>query len=100
MPPIHDLYQINYRGLRSDALSALEPQLLEACVQESRNPNTVTPGQFRQITKRNPYGQVECVEFVGPECFTKAMMRPGRVAKIRTPDTHPGWFPKEVPSVW
>jgi hypothetical protein len=26
--------------------------------------------------------------------------RPGRVAKIRTPDTHPGWFPKEIPSVW
>jgi len=67
---------------------------------EAENPNTVPPGEFRQVMVDNPYtGRVDAIKFVGPECFVKGMGRL-RLAKIRTPDTHPGWFPKEVPSVW
>ena len=95
-----ELYKVNYRGLRADTLSVFEPQLLQACVANADNTNGMKPGEFRQITKRNPYGQVSEIRFVGPESFVKAMGRPGRLAKIRTPDTHPGWFPKEVPSVF
>jgi hypothetical protein len=85
LPPIHDLYQVNYRGLRNDSLQALEPQLLEACVTEANNPNTVTPGEFRKIEVRNPYGQLQMTKFIGPECFVKQMGRPGRrVVSFRT----------------
>jgi hypothetical protein len=38
LPPAHDLYQVQYGSLRSDALQALEPQLLQAVVQEANNP--------------------------------------------------------------
>jgi hypothetical protein len=78
LPPVHDLYQVNYRGLRSDALQVFEPQLLQACVQEANNPNTVTPGEFRKIEVRNQYGQLQMTKFIGPECFVKQMGRPGR----------------------
>jgi hypothetical protein len=82
LPPAHPLYQIQWRdrdGLRSDALQVLVPQLMKACKEEAENPATVPPGEFRQITKRNPYGQIQETRFVGPQCFTKAMMRPGRL---------------------
>jgi hypothetical protein len=100
LPPIHPLYQVQYRTLAPDALDAFEPQLLKAAADEAYNPATVDPGQFRQINKRDEYGVLKSVDFVGPESFVKAMGRPCRRAIIRTPDTHPGWFPREVPSVW
>jgi hypothetical protein len=100
LPPIHPLYKVQYRSLDSDTLDALEPQLLKAAADEAYNPATVDPGQFRQINKRDEYGVLKEVQFIGPEAFVKQMGRPGRRAIIRTPDTHPGWFPREVPSVW
>jgi hypothetical protein len=78
LPPNHELYQVNYRGLKTDSLAALEPQLLQACVAEANNPNTVPPGEFRKIEVRNQYGQLQMTKFIGPESFVKAMGRPGR----------------------
>jgi hypothetical protein len=103
LPQNHDLYRVQWRdrdGLRSDALHVLVPQLMDACKREAENPNTVTPGEFRKITRRNPYGQVTEHVFIGPESFVKRMGRPGRLARIRNPTTDPGWFPRETPSVW
>jgi hypothetical protein len=78
LPQNHDLYRVNYRGLKNDSLQALEPQLLQACVVEANNPNTVDPGEFRKIEVRNQYGQLQMTKFIGPECFVKQMGRPGR----------------------
>jgi hypothetical protein len=78
LPRNHEFYRIQYRGLRNDSLQAIEPQLLQACVEEANNPNTVTPGEFRRIEVRNPYGQLQMTKFIGPECFVKQMGRPGR----------------------
>jgi hypothetical protein len=111
LPQTHALYQVNYRGLQADALPVYEQQLLEACVQHATNPQTlgVLPGEYKQVKVQNPYtDRVDAIKFIGhwdpatrsEDCFVKYMGRPGRVAKIRTPDTHPGWFPKEVPSVF
>jgi hypothetical protein len=100
LPPIHPLYKVQYRALDNAALDAFEPQLLKAAADEAYNPATVDPGQLRQINKRDEYGVLKEVQFIGPESFVKQMGRPGRRAVIRTPDTHPGWFPKEIPSVW
>ena len=111
LPQTHELYRVNYRGLKSDVLEPLEQQLLDASVQHATNPQTlgVLPGEYKQVKTHNPYtGAVDAIKFIGhwdpatqsEDCFVKFMGRPGRLAKIRTPDTHPGWFPKEVPSVW
>jgi hypothetical protein len=114
LPQNHELYQIQYRGLSPDALPVFEKQLLEACVQHATNPQTlgVLPGEYKQVKARNPYtDRVDAIHFIGhwdaasqserSFCADPAYgFRPGRVAKIRTPDTHPGWFPKEIPSVW
>src|SRR6516165_11445839 len=51
LPQTHPLYEVQYRGLKADALDVLEPQLLETAKVEAFNPNTVTPGEFREIVK-------------------------------------------------
>jgi hypothetical protein len=78
LPPAHDLYQVNYRGLRSDALKVFEPQLLQAVVTEAVNPQHVPPGELRKIERFDEYGKVKFVDWVGQESFVKQMMRPGR----------------------
>src|ERR1700757_3710030 len=49
LPPAHDLYQVQYRQLKSDALGVLEPQLLSAVVKEANNPAHVPAGELRKI---------------------------------------------------
>jgi hypothetical protein len=80
LPPVHPLYKVNYRKIRDDStiLNGFVPQLLEAVVVEAYNPNNVEPGEFRKIERKDEYGAVKFVEFIGPEHFTKAMGRPGR----------------------
>ena len=58
---------------------------------EAENPNTVPPGEFRQVMVHNPYtGRVDAIKFVGPECFVKGMGRlddsPKSARLTRTPD--------------
>jgi hypothetical protein len=78
LPEIHPLHQVQYRSLRSDALAALEPQLLAAVVSEANNPEYVPPGELKKVERLDEYGKVRCVEFVSQESFVKQMMRPGR----------------------
>ena len=85
LPEIHPLHQVQYRSLRSDALPALEPQLLAAVVSEANNPEYVPPGELKKVERLDEYGKVRCVEFVGQESFAKQMMRPGgRVLSFTT----------------
>ena len=102
LPRTHELWNVNFTGpnrIPTEALKPFEDQLIAACKVEAYNPATVPLGELRQITKRDSNGQ-KIHEFVGQESFVKQFSRPGRLAKIRSPDTHPGWFPKEVPSAW
>ena len=78
LPPAHDLYQVNCRGLPSDALGVFEPQILRACVDEANNPAHVPPGQLRKVEELDEYGKLKMIRFVGQESFVKQMMRPGR----------------------
>lgn len=77
LPPAHELYKPNYRGMPADALDVFGPQLLQACVAEYQNPAHLEPGELRPIEKRGPDGQ-KWIDWVGREHFTKQMMRPGR----------------------
>jgi hypothetical protein len=102
LPQTHALWDVSFTGtdrIPSDALDPFENQLIEACKTEAYNPSTVPIGTLRQITKLDNNGH-KIIEFVGQESFVKQMGIPGRRAKIRNPTTDPGWFPREVPSVW
>jgi hypothetical protein len=78
LPRDHDLYKVNWRGLRNDALQALEPQLLTAVPVEANNPMTVPPGEFRKVEELDESGSLRIRKFIGPESFVKQMGRPGR----------------------
>jgi hypothetical protein len=45
LPPAHELYQVQYRGLPAAALPIFESQLLKACVTEANNPAHVPAGR-------------------------------------------------------
>ena len=97
LPPAHDLYQVQYRALRSDALAALEPQLLKAVETEANNPQHVPVGELKKIERLDEYGKVRCVEFVGQESFVKSMTRPGRrVVKFLAPSDSYGRAVREL----
>jgi hypothetical protein len=80
LPQNHLLYKVNYRGLRNDSamIEVFEPKMLQAVPIEAFNPAHVPPGEMKKIERLDEYGKVKFVEFVGQECFTKQMMRPGR----------------------
>jgi hypothetical protein len=78
LPPAHDLFKVQYRALKADALDALEPQLLKAVVTEAVNPAHVPVGQLKKIERFDEYGKVKCIDFIGQESFVKQMGRPGR----------------------
>ena len=46
IPPTHDLYKVNMRGLPADVLSGFEDMLLPACRTEAFNPLTVPRGEI------------------------------------------------------
>jgi hypothetical protein len=89
LPQNHELYRINYRGLRNDnaALAALEPQLLREVVVQANNPMNVPKGEIREIKEFDRTGTLMSSRFIGQECFVKSMGRPGRrVLGFRFPD--------------
>ena len=81
LPEAHPLYEVQYRTLRSDALAALEPQLLKAVETEANNPAHVPPGELRKVEELDEYGKLRTIKWVGQESFVKQMMRPGRRVK-------------------
>jgi hypothetical protein len=78
LPQNHPLYEVQYRDLKADALQIFEPQLLNACVVEARNPKNIPAGEIREVKNFDEYGTLKTVEFYGQESFVKQMMRPGR----------------------
>jgi hypothetical protein len=92
LPESHDLYAIQYRGLKADTLGIFEPQLLQAVEVEANNPAHVPPGELRKIEEYDEYGKVKTIRFVGQESFVKQMGRPGRLARIFNERTRE-WFP-------
>ena len=90
LPQNHPLYQVQFRGLKSDALPVFEQQLLPAVVAEAVNPAHVPAGELKKIERMDGYGKVTHIDFIGQELFVKQMMRPGRrVVRFLAPaDSH------------
>ena len=84
IPPTHDLYQVQMRGLPDDVLAGFEQILLPAVKVEAFNPLTVPKGEIREVVKTDANG-LKVRHFIGQDHFTKFMMRPGRrVVSFRT----------------
>ena len=81
LPQTHDLYQVQFRQLESDALQVFEPQLLNACVVEAYNPAHVPLGELRKVEELDEFGKLKTIKWIGQESFVKAMGRPGRRVK-------------------
>lgn len=81
LPQNHDLYQVQYRGLKADALQVFEPQLLQAVVVEANNPVHVPLGELRKVEELDEFGKLKIIKWIGQESFVKQMMRPGRRVK-------------------
>ena len=80
LPPSHDLYRVNMRGLPDAALPGFEELLLPACKVEAFNPATVPRGEIREVVKTDANG-LKVRHFIGQDCFVKQMGRPGRRVK-------------------
>jgi hypothetical protein len=78
IPPTHDLYQVQMRGLPDDVLAGFEQILLPAVKVEAFNPATVPKGEIREVHKIHPQSGHKMNVFIGQESFVKQMGRPGR----------------------
>jgi hypothetical protein len=78
LPQNHPLFAVQMRQLKADALQALEPQVLTACVAEANNPCHVPAGELRKVEELDDYGKLKTIKWIGQESFVKAMGRPGR----------------------
>jgi len=78
IPPTHDLYKVNMRGLPADVLEGYEKMLLPAVKVEAFNPLTVPKGEIREVHKIHPQSGHKMNVFVGQESFVKQMGLPGR----------------------
>src|SRR5262249_44017605 len=78
LPQVHDLYQVQFRELKADALGVLEPQLLDAVVVEANNSVHVPLGELRKVEELDEFGKLKTIKWIGQESFVKQMGRPGR----------------------
>jgi hypothetical protein len=106
LPQYHELAKVNYLDIPYDILKVFEPQLLKACVVEYQNPNNVPPGELREIKKKDGFGHLQAINYIGQDWFGRLHNfgvktdkfnwlgghRPGRVGRIRNPDRDRGWF--------
>src|ERR1700730_12166434 len=74
----HDngLNRVNMRGLEPDILQVIEPQVLNAVVQEAYRPDNVPLGELRKIEQFDEYGKVRELRFIGQESFVKQLADP------------------------
>jgi hypothetical protein len=100
LPSFRELRSLKLWGLDRNGFEAVEPMIYRAAAVAYARDDTVPAGEMREVTKVDPVTGAKEIRFYGRRSFIADLGRPGRRAVIRTPDTHPGWFPKEVPSVW
>jgi hypothetical protein len=79
LPQQHQRAQVDYLTLPFDAFKNFEPQVLDDCIAEARNPLNVPKGEMKMLQVRDPYsGRIVRHEWIGQDSFVKAMGRPGR----------------------
>jgi hypothetical protein len=78
LPHGHELRKMKLWRLPRDVFETYEPQVYNACREAASRPDSVPPGETREIVKVNPQNGHKEVHFLGRESFVKDFTRPGR----------------------
>ena len=85
LPEDHACRKRQYRKMFYDVFEKLEPELLTTVRAAAHDPNTVPFGQMRRVVEVDGNTGMKIVKWIGQECFTKDLTRPGRrVLSFRT----------------
>jgi hypothetical protein len=85
LPYGHELRKVKLWKLPRDAFEVMEPQVYAACKQAASRPDSVAPGEMREVTRINPQNGHKEIHFLGTTSFVKEFTRPGRrVTSFRT----------------
>jgi hypothetical protein len=78
LPYGHELRKMKVWKMPKDVFEVFEPQIYDACREAASRPDSVAPGEIREVTRINPQNGHKEVHFIGNESFVRDMMRPGR----------------------
>jgi hypothetical protein len=78
LPYGHELRKIKLWNLPRDVFETLEPQVYNACREAASRPDSVPPGEMREVVKINPQNGHKEIHFLGRDSFVKDFTRPGR----------------------
>ena len=78
LPHGHELRKMKLWRLPRDVFETFEPQIYNACREAASRPDSVPPGEMREIVKVNPQNGHKEIHFLGRESFVRDMGRPGR----------------------
>jgi hypothetical protein len=78
LPYGHELRKIKLWKLPKDTFEVFEPQVYAACREAASRPDSVPPGEMREVVRINPQNGHKEIHFLGRESFVREMGRPGR----------------------
>jgi hypothetical protein len=78
LPHGHELRKVKLWRLPRDVFETLEPQVYAACRDAASRPDSVPPGEMREVVRINPQNGHKEIHFLGRESFVKDFTRPGR----------------------
>jgi hypothetical protein len=103
-PTFKQVHRLDVLALERDVYKGFEPQIKAVGLAAANHPDSVPPGEAMRRVEKVDQGGVKYVEWVGalrdknhPELGQRSFIedfKPPVIlkAKIRNPDTNPGWF--------
>jgi hypothetical protein len=88
----NDLRNLQLRRMPLDVFERFEPQIYDACAKAVARNDTVPAGETRMIRRTDPQTGATMTLFYGQRSFIEDFKAPAFRARIRNPDTDPGWF--------
>jgi hypothetical protein len=78
LPYGHELRKVKLWKLPRDVFEVMEPQVYAACREAASRPDSVPPGEIREVVKIDPKNGHKEIHFLGRESFVRQMGREGR----------------------
>jgi hypothetical protein len=97
------LHKLDVLALERDIYKGFEDQIKSAGLAAANHPDSVPPGEAMRRVEKVDQGGIKYIEWIGAlrdknnpqlgqRSFIEDFKAPVFRAKIRNPDTHPGWF--------
>jgi hypothetical protein len=88
----NDLRNLQLKRMPADIFERFEGQVYQAAAAAAERNDTVPPGETRMIRRTDPQTGATMTLFYGQRSFIEDFKGPAFRARIRNPDTDPGWF--------